>query len=213
MSCRLLYQISELQLTSSLTKQRCYPETKTCSYGTIIDYWDKNGALPVFGYPISTVRENQSGSTSLFQWFERNRLEYYPPTTGRGAEVLLGRLGAEQLKGGVEPKVAKLNQPDCLYFDVTGHNVCNRSGIVTIGFKGYWEGHRLQDPARNAYQNSLMLFGYPLTEAKPEKGPDGKTRITQWFERARFEYHEEYKGTPYQVLLGQLGREGGGAQP
>ncbi|MCS7050576.1 MAG: hypothetical protein NZL87_03080, partial [Thermomicrobium sp.] len=29
----------------------------------------------------------------------------------------------------------------------------------------------------------------------------------QYFERARFEYHPEHRGTPYEVLLGLLGRE------
>jgi hypothetical protein len=28
----------------------------------------------------------------------------------------------------------------------------------------------------------------------------------QYFERARFEYHPEFKGTPHEVLLGHLGR-------
>ncbi len=31
--------------------------------------------------------------------------------------------------------------------------------------------------------------------------------MTQWFERNRFEYHPEYAGTPYAVLLGLLGRD------
>ena len=36
---------------------------------------------------------------------------------------------------------------------------------------------------------------------------DGKQYLTQHFERARFEYHPENAGTPYDVLLGLLGRE------
>ncbi len=35
----------------------------------------------------------------------------------------------------------------------------------------------------------------------------------QYFERARFEYHPEYAGTPYEVLLGLLGREQFHAKP
>jgi uncharacterized protein YkwD len=56
----------------------------------------------------------------------------------------------------------------------------------------------------------------PLSEAAPERSPtDGKTYLTQWFERARFEYHPEQAGTPYEVLLGLLGAElaGGAASP
>ncbi len=36
---------------------------------------------------------------------------------------------------------------------------------------------------------------------------DGKTYLTQYFERARFEDHPEFKGTPNEVLLGLLGVE------
>jgi hypothetical protein len=36
---------------------------------------------------------------------------------------------------------------------------------------------------------------------------DGKPYLTQHFERARFEHHPENAGTPYEVLLGLLGRE------
>jgi hypothetical protein len=36
---------------------------------------------------------------------------------------------------------------------------------------------------------------------------DGITYTVQYFERARFEYHPEYAGTEYEVLLGLLGNE------
>ncbi|HET8630995.1 MAG TPA: hypothetical protein VFL91_26545 [Thermomicrobiales bacterium] len=36
---------------------------------------------------------------------------------------------------------------------------------------------------------------------------NGQTYRVQYFERARFEYHPENAGTPYEVLLGLLGRE------
>ncbi len=36
---------------------------------------------------------------------------------------------------------------------------------------------------------------------------DGKTYLVQYFERQRFEYHPENKGTRYEVLLGRLGAE------
>jgi glucose/arabinose dehydrogenase len=50
-----------------------------------------------------------------------------------------------------------------------------------------------------------------LSEEFEEKNPtDGKTYIVQYFERNRFEYHPENKGTPYEVLLGLLGTQLGG---
>ena len=59
----------------------------------------------------------------------------------------------------------------------------------------YWEQH-----------GGLAQFGYPLTEEFIEVSPtDGRSYTTQYFERARFEYHPE-NAPPYDVLLGLLGR-------
>jgi hypothetical protein len=48
----------------------------------------------------------------------------------------------------------------------------------------------------------VPLFGYPVTPARTENG-----YLVQWTERQRLEYHPEHAGTPYEVLLGLLGRE------
>ncbi|MBA3944360.1 MAG: hypothetical protein H0X37_07330 [Herpetosiphonaceae bacterium] len=53
----------------------------------------------------------------------------------------------------------------------------------------------------------MPVFGYPLTEPRDELNQDtGKHYRTQWFERARFEYHPENR-PPYDVLLGRLGAD------
>jgi spore germination protein len=75
-----------------------------------------------------------------------------------------------------------------LYFDETGHS-------LAYGFKNFWET-----------SGGLPVFGYPLTEEFSELNPDTNLTYTvQYFERQRFEYHPENKGTPYEVLLGRLG--------
>ncbi|HEY1012247.1 MAG TPA: hypothetical protein VGE07_06030, partial [Herpetosiphonaceae bacterium] len=61
-------------------------------------------------------------------------------------------------------------------------------------FREYWEG-----------AGGLPTFGYPVSPAKDESTPAG-TFLTQYFERARFEYHPE-NPQPFQVQLGLLGRE------
>src|SRR5207244_9299315 len=43
---------------------------------------------------------------------------------------------------------------------------------------------------------------YPLSEEVSENG-----LTVQYFERARFEWHPENAGTPYEVLLGRLGAD------
>lgn len=54
-------------------------------------------------------------------------------------------------------------------------------------------------------QGGLAQQGYPLTEAKNEVSTvDGKTYLTQYFERAVFEEHPENQ-PPYDVLLSLLG--------
>lgn len=64
-------------------------------------------------------------------------------------------------------------------------------------FAPYWQN-----------KGGLELFGYPISGERLEKSPtDGKTYIVQWFERARMEYHPEYAGTDYEILLGLLGSQ------
>jgi len=78
---------------------------------------------------------------------------------------------------------------ECQAFPETGKQVCGR-------FLEYWRDN-----------GGLAQQGLPLTEAVDRINPtDGKTYKTQYFERARFEYHPENQ-PPYDVLLGLLGRE------
>ena len=54
-------------------------------------YWEANGGLERFGFPISepATETNATGFTGTFQWFERRRMEDH------GGTVLLGLLGRE----------------------------------------------------------------------------------------------------------------------
>jgi hypothetical protein len=58
--------------------------------GVFERWWNAEGGLPVFGYPIS--EPFQEGGF-LVQYFERARLEYHPEYAGTRWEVELGRLG------------------------------------------------------------------------------------------------------------------------
>jgi hypothetical protein len=90
----------------------------------------------------------------------------------------------------LQPVSAVTNTDMKVFFAATGHTL---SGA----FKAYWEAH-----------GGLAQFGYPITEEYQEVSlTDGKTYTTQYFERARFEYHPENAGTPYEVLQGLLGSE------
>ncbi len=174
------------------------PGINDCISGRFREYWEQNGGLAVFGYPLTPAqRETTAAGTFLVQYFERQRFELHPENAAP-YDVLLGLLGAEIYGSRVGDWRADPVQglkPSCRYFAETRRNLCEP-------FLAYWEGHGLLDGALDAYGRSLMLLGLPLTEPHVEINPDGDTVMTQWFERARLEDHGT-KG----VLLGRLGAE------
>ena len=158
--------------------------------GKFLAYWQKYGGLAINGFPIS--EEFQENGLTV-QYFERTRYEYHPENAGTQYEVLLGHLG-RQMTAGRDSEApfqgipAFTSTASRIYFKETGHSLGS-------GFLTYWNNN-----------GGLAQFGYPITEEFQEKNPtDGKTYTVQYFERARFEYHPENKGTPYEVLLGHLG--------
>ena len=191
-------------------RQTYYPETGHYLGWGFRDYWTANGGLPVFGYPL-TEEFQQVSDTGLFhnaQYFERQRFEWHPENAGTPYEVLLGRLGAEQASqlGLLETDsfIAREENDSpgdgCAYFAPTGHFVCD--ALLT-----YWRDHGLEfGDAGVTYQESLALFGYPLSEPFITTNADGDTVLTQYFERAVFEHHPQNQ-EPYTVLLRRLGVE------
>ena len=78
-----------------------FAETQYSLCAPFLNFWQRNGGLPVFGFPISDTRAeiNQSdGITYNTVWTERERLEYHPKLDGTPYEILLGLLGAEDLR-------------------------------------------------------------------------------------------------------------------
>src|SRR5215213_9087241 len=105
--------------------QRCFPETNQCISGVIRSYWERNGGLQIFGYPITPLQiETVEGQTLPIQWFERDRLEDH------GAlGVLAGRLGARALELSFRPwqYFDTISQASvaagCQFFVQTGHSL------------------------------------------------------------------------------------------
>ncbi|MEO8287043.1 MAG: hypothetical protein ABI670_11485 [Chloroflexota bacterium] len=151
-----------------------------------LKYWQENGGLGLFGYPISDLvqeTDKASGEVYTAQYFERARFEQHPSL---GNQVVLGRLGAllHEPQPGVEPK------DGTTFFPQTGHN-------VSPAFLKFWNEN-----------GGLGVFGYPITEEQVEKNPtDGKDYAVQYFERNRFELHPDKAGTPFEVQLGLLGTQ------
>src|SRR5690606_15485474 len=57
-----------------------FPETGHTLGGAFRDYWQRNGGLPVFGYPTSEefVETGADGVPYTVQYFERHRFEFHP---------------------------------------------------------------------------------------------------------------------------------------
>lgn len=180
------------------------PGIGSCITDRFLEYWSQNGGLPVFGYPLTPAFEQQTPEGAfLVQYFERQRFELHPEKK-RPYDVLLGRLGDEMLRRqGRDWRNEPANpaNPNCWIVPQTNRSLCQP-------FAQYWSDHYLLDlaPKAGELDGSLALWGWPLTDTKSERNGDGATVQTQWFERARFEYHPN-NPRQYQVLLGRLGAE------
>ena len=176
-----------------------FPETGHTLSGRFARFWEGNGGLAVFGYPL-TDEQRENGLT--VQYFERQRFEYHPELAGTAYEVQLGLTGVEDSqRRGIDTSTPFQPLPavtgsdgDTEFFPQTGHRLGG-------GFAVYWHAHGLDlgDPG-NSDRESLALFGYPISE----EFTDPATGLTvQYFERARFEYHPN-NPEPYKILLGRL---------
>jgi hypothetical protein len=170
---------------------KCFTETGQCLRGVFLRYWESNGGLAQFGFPISPELVEEGRTV---QYTERARFEWHTENRGTQYEVLAGRLGADMADAraalGEKPfgRMPKPSDSSIRYFPETGHT-------LAAPLRAYWEGN-----------GGLPVFGYPLSEAFEERSAtDGKIYLVQYFERNRLEYHPEHKGTPNEVLLGLLG--------
>lgn len=175
------------------------PNTTACISGRFRAFWEEQGGLAVFGYPLTDATERATGNgTFLTQYFERARFELHPANSAP-YDVLLGRLGAEQLDQldqDVRPTPTGTQAQACQFWAETQQNVCG-------SFLQAWRANGIQlddDPALSDVER-MALWGLPLTGVL-ETFANGSPVQTQWFERARFE--QQADGT---VVFGLLGSE------
>ncbi len=172
---------------------RVFPETGQTVRDPFLAYWTGHGGLAQQGLPISGELQEKSagnGQTYTTQYFERAVFEQHPENTAP-FNVLLSLLGSfrykEKYPNGAPSQTANTS-PGSVLFAQTGHRVGG-------DFLAYWQGH-----------GGLMQQGYPISDEFQEKSDlNGQTYTVQYFERAVFERHPENAGTPYAVLLSQLG--------
>jgi arabinan endo-1,5-alpha-L-arabinosidase len=170
-----------------------FPETGKQVCDPFLSYWQAHGGLAQQGLPLTDVFDETNptnGQVYRTQYFERARFEYHPEVADPRYQVLLGLLGGEQLRA--KYPAGRPAVPS------TGVNCFAQTGqCVDARFFAYWQQH-----------GGLAQQGLPISAPFDEVNPtDGKTYRTQYFERARFEYHPEVAEPQRQVLLGLLGRE------
>ncbi len=188
--------------------ERCFegenPAITDCIAGRFRAVWEASGGLPVFGYPLTpaTFSATPDGAF-LSQTFERARFELHPENAPP-YDVLLGRLGAEQLAARGEDWQAQPRQAPiagCLYRDETGFNICGP-------FLNTWRSAGLRSSdASIGDADHLALWGLPISPERTRTTANGVI-VEQWFERARFELQPD--GT---VMIGRLGAEALAAAP
>lgn len=183
-----------------------FSETGHNLYEPFLSFWRDNGRTASIGDPISEPIK-EGGIT--YQYFEKARLEQHSDTIVRGAigtEYLTSR-GIDLNERPSRPRLLRgndfdepsatpftrlrlasfPNDEDHAFFPESGHT-------LNSSFKLAWE------------QGGLARYGYPISEEFAEISPiDGKPYTTQYFERARFEYHPETSNN-YSVVLTPLGQ-------
>lgn len=85
-----------------------FPETGHSLGGAFLQFWQRNGGLATFGYPISeefAETSDQDGQSYAVQYFERARFEFHPEQAPR-YQVLLGHLGRQYLAANPAPEWA-----------------------------------------------------------------------------------------------------------
>ncbi|MEO8288348.1 MAG: hypothetical protein ABI670_18140 [Chloroflexota bacterium] len=123
-----------------------FPQTNHNLGHAFRDYWQANGGVGQFGFPL-TEEFNENGIA--MQYFERARFEY------RDGQVILARLGAELIAGTFYRPIPFFpSVDDDVYFGATGHSI---SGP----FLNFWRANG-REP----------LLGLPLSQSFKEDGSE-----------------------------------------
>jgi 5'-nucleotidase len=185
------------------TGELCFnqPGVTACVAPEFRAYWERNGGLSVFGYPLEASKQEQTPEgTFTVQYFERQRLELHPQNPDP-YKILIGRANDEVLsregRNWREFPTGDVSGGDGVRFAETGHRVDG-------AFLRQWRSQGLDLGDRGvSYRESLALWGLPLSPVREEQNIDGDTVLTQHFERARMELHT-INGRS-QILLTRLG--------
>jgi hypothetical protein len=179
-------RVQPLAATSN-RRVRYFNETGHNVTNVFLDFWNANGGLDVFGYPLGEAF-TRDGVT--YQWFQRARFEY------RNNRVELGLIGLELRTGDTRAPSAPIPNAPLPTDNVRRRQFPETGQTVQGAFLDYWER-----------RGGAARFGYPISGEFTEG-----TKTVQYFEYARFEYVPTNPAGS-QVLLGLLGTEIHGVEP
>jgi hypothetical protein len=166
-----------------------FPETRQTVGHDFLKFYNVYGGVQTFGYPIGP---EQMVNGRLVQQFERAHMEWHPELADSSAPVpavALSLLGAERARQLELTWPRSANTGAGRYFNETGQ-------VIQGGFLDFWLDH-----------GGERIFGLPISPERPILNrTDGKTYTTQYFQRARFEYHPELP-EGQRIVLGALGSE------
>lgn len=95
-----VYEASAPTTAEATAGRTFFAETGHSAGGDFLTYWQRNGGLTRFGYPLTEEYNGVSpidGKVYRMQLFERARMELHPELPA-GSQVLLALLGSEELQ-------------------------------------------------------------------------------------------------------------------
>ena len=155
-----------------------FPETGHNVGQRFLDYWQANGGLAQFGYPLTEefTEQLEDGNTYTVQYFERARFERHPENPAP-FDVLLGQFGRRiQVENGWLD-----GEPDFKYYFVTDERVqaaLGRPGGPIAGGSAAYQGF---ERGAMIWQGDLQLI-YVLCGGTPEAGGSVLTFEDTWAE-------------------------------
>jgi hypothetical protein len=177
----LIIALSTLPAWAQGDETRYFEETRFNVSGKFLEFYDRNGGLAIFGYPLTRVLTENGRQV---QYFQRVRMERHVDDQRRPF-IQIGMLG-EQL-GYRQDSIPATEIPpeehsDKRYFPETGHT-------ISFAFLKFYREN-----------GGMEIFGYPISEWIIE----ANGRIVQYFQRGKMEWYPE--NPPGQrVQLGMLG--------
>jgi beta-lactamase class A len=186
---RLMSRVYDYFNERTSSPAQYFPETRQTVGHDFLKFWHEYGGVDAFGYPIGPEHMRDG---VLVQMFERARFEWHPEGVQAGLpepSVTLGLVGSERAAqmGLSWPRSPQVEGGR--YFTETGQ-------LLSEDFYEFWLNN-----------GGERRFGYPISPAQEMVNPtDGKTYLTQWFQRARMEWNPEMPAGQ-RMLLGALGTE------